>query len=86
MEAFCRETISDIKSARDEADLIHVISSSMSRLRRERNSFNESGYIMNMIVSLRAMKTNDLSTGSVDNINLATAIFRQLQIERRRIF
>jgi hypothetical protein len=69
--------------AKDEADLIHVISTSLSRLRKERNSFNETGYIMNMIVSLRAMNTSDLSTGSVDNINLATAIFRQLQSQSR---
>jgi hypothetical protein len=72
--------------AKDEADLIHVISASLSRLRKERNSFNDTGYIMNMIASLRAMNTNDLSTGSIDNIKLATAIFRQLQVKRRRIF
>lgn len=73
--------------AKDEADLIHVISASLSRLRKERNSFNETGYIMNMIVSLRAMSTSDLSTGSVDNIKLATAIFRQLQNQsQQRIF
>jgi hypothetical protein len=87
METFCRETITDIKMAKDEADLIHVISASLSRLRKERNSFNETGYIMNMIVSLRSMNTGDLSTGSIDNIKLATAIFRQLQTEnRQRIF
>jgi hypothetical protein len=70
--------------ARDEADLIHVISASLSRLRKERNSFNETGYILNMIVSLRAMNTGDLSRGAVDNIKLATAIFRQLQSDSRR--
>ena len=86
METFCKETIADIKMAKDEADLIHVISASLSRLRKERNSFNETGYIMNMIASLRAMNTSDLSTASVDNIKLATAIFRQLKIERRSIF
>ena len=86
METFCKETITDIKMAKDEADLIHVISASLSRLRKERNSFNERGYIMNMLASLRAMNTSDLSPGSVDNIKLAAAIFRQLQVERRRIF
>lgn len=72
--------------AKDEADLIHVISASLSRLRKERNSFNETGYIMNMIVSLRAMSTSDLSKGSIENIKLATAIFRQLQSQSQRIF
>jgi hypothetical protein len=86
METFCRETITDIKMAKDEADLIHVIRASLSRLRKERNSFNETGYIINMIASLRAMNTSDLPTVSVDNIKLATAIFRKLQIEHRRIF
>ena len=86
METFCRETIADIKMAKDEADLIHVISASLSRLRKERNSFNDTGYIMNMIASLQAINSNDLSTGSVDNIKLATAIFRQFKVERRRIF
>ena len=83
MEAFCKDTIMDIRTANNEEDLIHVISGSLSRWRRERNSFNESGYIMNMIVSLRAIKTNDLPTDSVDNIKLATAIFRKLQAENR---
>lgn len=87
METFCGATITDIKMAKDEADLIRVISASLSRLRKERNSFNETGYIMNMIVSLRAMNTSDLSTGSMDNIKLATAIFQQLQSgSRQRIF
>jgi hypothetical protein len=73
--------------AKDEADLIHVISASLSRLRKERNSFNEPGYIMNMIVSLRTMNASDPSTGSMDNIKLATAIFQQLQSgSRQRIF
>lgn len=86
METFCTETITDIKMAKDEADLVHVISASLSRLRKERNSFNEAGYIMNMIVSLRAMNTSDLSTESIDNVKLAIAIFRQLQSESQRIF
>jgi hypothetical protein len=84
METFCREIVTDITQARDEADLIHVITVSLSRLRKERNSFNETGYIMNMIVSLRAINTNDLSRRSIDNIKLATAIFRQLQRQSRQ--
>ena len=76
METFCRETITDIKMAKDEADLIQVISASLSRLRKERNSFNESGYIMNMIVSLRAMNASDLSTGSMDNVKLSQSDMR----------
>ncbi len=89
MEEFCRETVTDIKTARNEADLVHVISASLSRLRKERNSFNESGYITHMIVSLHASAstTTSLPADSIENIKLACAIFRQLQNERRdRIF
>jgi hypothetical protein len=87
MEAFCGEIITDIKMAQDEVDLIRVISASLSRLRKERNSFNETGYITNMIVSLLAMNVSHLSPGSTDNVKLATAIFRKLQTgNRERIF
>ena len=87
MEAFCTQIITDIKAAKSETEVIKVIANSMSVFRKERRSFNESGYLMNMIVALRTTNPNDLSTGTLDNINLAVAIFRQLQKEsRERIF
>lgn len=87
MEAFCTKIITEIKTAESEAELIKVIGNSMSLLRKERHSFNESGYVMNMIVALRSSNPSDLSPATFDNINLAIAIFRQLQKEsRERIF
>ncbi|MBA4057377.1 MAG: hypothetical protein C0490_21870 [Marivirga sp.] len=87
MEAFCTEIITEIKAAKSETELIKVIAHSMSVFRKERRSFNESGYLMNMIVTLRTTNPTDLSTGMLDNINLAVAIFTQLQREsRERIF
>lgn len=79
MEAFCTEITMEIKSAKSEADLIKVIGHSMSRLRKERHSFNESGYLMNMILSLRNTQSSDLSKESLNNIELAIAIFMQFQ-------
>jgi hypothetical protein len=81
MEAFCSEIVAEIKKAKSEAELINVISHSMSQLRKDRNSFNESGYIMNMIVSLRCTKPEDVTTETFNNVNLAIAIFRQFQKE-----
>jgi hypothetical protein len=83
MEKFCKQTISDIKMATDEAELIHVIRASLSSLRIERRSFNESGFITNMIVSLRTTDKTGLSSECLEKIKLAGAIFRQLQNERR---
>lgn len=87
MEAFCNEVVTEIKRAESEVELISVIGNSLSRLRKERNSFNERGYIVNMIVSLQAMDTQYVSVEALDNVRLAIAIFRQLQKEiRERIF
>lgn len=68
-----------IKEAKDESELIHVISGSLSHVWKKRNYFEEEAYLMNMIVLLQAIRTNDLSTESVENIRLATAILRKLQ-------
>ena len=87
MEAFCSEVVSGIKDAKSEAELIKVIGDSLARLRKERNSFNERGYVMNMILSLQAMDKQHVSVEALDNIRLAIAIFKQLQKEiRERIF
>jgi hypothetical protein len=82
MEIFCNEIIAEIKTAKSETELIRVIAHSLTQLRNERNSFNEEGYMMNMIVSLRALKAayvGDNSPEFINNIQLAIAIFRQFQ-------
>lgn len=81
MEAFCSEIVTDIKSAKSEADLIKVIGGSMARLRKERHSFNESGYLMNIILCLRNTNPQNLSKEALNNIQLAIAIFMQFQRE-----
>jgi hypothetical protein len=87
MEDFSNEVIANIKSANDEEDLIRVIGNSMSQLRKQRKAFNESKYILHMIVCLRATDTKDLSSVAASNIKLATAIFRQFQkVSRESIF
>lgn len=83
MQDFCNEIVEQIKASRDERDLIQVINNSMWLLRKERNSFNEAGYVMNMIVSLRAVLPETSSTRVTNNTKLAIAIFRQLQQERQ---
>jgi hypothetical protein len=81
MEDYCKEIIDDIQTAKDESELIRVIGSSMTQLRKEKKSYNEAGYIMNMIASLRARDTQGPSMETLSNVQLAIAIFRQLQKE-----
>lgn len=83
METFCSEVITKIKSAKSETELIKVISGSMSQFRINRNSFNEAGYIMNMIASLRTTEQELHSPQTLGNIKLAIAIFRQLQRDNK---
>lgn len=83
MQDFCNNIIDRIKQAENEKDLIQVINDSMWMLRRQRNSFNEAGYIMNMIVSLRSVSDEASSAAVINNTRLAAAIFRQLQREHQ---
>ena len=83
MEDFSNEVIANIKSANDEEELIRVISNSMSQLRKQRKPFDESRYLLHLIVCLRATDTNELSPAAANNIKLAMAIFRQFQKESR---
>jgi len=82
MQDFCNEIIDQIRTAPNEKDLIQVINNSMWLLRTKSNSFNEAGYVMNMIVSLRTVLAETSSSQDDDNSKLAIAIFRQLQRER----
>lgn len=79
MEAYCNEIITEIMTAKSEAEMIKVLAKSMSHLRKVRNSFNESAYVMNMIVSLRTAEQKELSSQALNNSALAIAIFRQIQ-------
>jgi hypothetical protein len=79
MEDFSIEVIANIKSASDEVELTRVISHSMSELRKQRKSFDESRYLLHMIVCLSAMEKNELTPTAASNIKLAMAIFRQFQ-------
>jgi len=83
MEAFCNEIVAEIKAAKNETELIKVIGHSMSQLRRDRNSYNETGYIMNMIVSLGTMEASGSPSDTQSNLRLAIAIFRELQKDNR---
>lgn len=88
MEAFCNKVVEEIKAAENELELMRVIGSSMWMLRKQRNSYNESGYILNMIASLRATQpAGEHSARTLEMIGLAIDIFRQLQKDRHeRIF
>jgi hypothetical protein len=83
MEDFSNEVISDIKGASDEVELVRVVRNSMSQLRKLPKPFDESRYLLHLIICLRATDTNDLSPAAADNIKLAMAIFRQFQKESR---
>lgn len=77
METFCKEVVAEIKAAKDESELIKVISYSMSRLRGKQNSDNEFSYILGIIRSLRDIDVTGLSVQTQNNLKLAIAIFRQ---------
>jgi hypothetical protein len=84
MQDFCNEVIEQIKTAQTEHELSQVINNSFRSLRRKRNSFNEAGYMIHMIVSLRAARAEaSPTTTSASNMKLAVAIFQQLQKDRR---
>lgn len=86
MEDFSIEVLSYIKSAQDEEELIRVISNSMSQLRKSRKLFDESRYLLHMIVCLSAAEKKELSPPASSNIKLAIAIFKQFQkLSRERI-
>ena len=83
MEDFSKEVITNIKAASDEVELVRVVRNSMSELRQLRKPFDESRYLLHLIVCLRATDPNDLSPAAANNIKLAMAIFRQFQKESR---
>jgi len=79
MKTFCSTVTMEIKAAKGEFDLIKVIGNSMYQLRKERTSFNESMYLMSMIINLRTINPNEVTEETRQNIKLAIAIFRQFQ-------
>lgn len=81
MKTFCSEVTGEIKAAKGELDVIKVIGNSMYRLRKERTSFNESMYLMNIILNLTTIHPNEVSDATLDNVKLAIAIFRKFQKE-----
>ncbi|MFD1002714.1 hypothetical protein ACFQ21_25540 [Ohtaekwangia kribbensis] len=76
MKTFCNEVVADIKAAKNEAELIKVISYSMSRIRHDKNTEHEFRYINDIIGALRNI---DLAVApdTPNNIKLAIAILRQ---------
>ena len=81
METFCNEIVTEIRAAKNEGELIKIISYSMSRLRGTRNSNDEFSYLISIIASLRSLDLTGLSMETQNNIRLAIAIFRQFQKE-----
>jgi len=79
MQTFCDTIVADIKAAKNEGEVIRVISYAMSRIRLDRN--NEFSYIMNIIASLRSSDATAISGEAQLNIKLAIAIFTQFHKE-----
>lgn len=76
MKAFCNEVVADIRAARNEAELIKVISYSMSRIRHDKNPNSEFAYITDIIGALRNIELA-VAPETPNNIKLAIAILRQ---------
>jgi hypothetical protein len=81
MEDSIGEVIANVKSANDEVELVRVVRYSMSQVRKQRRLFDESRYLLHLIVRLTATDTHDLSPAAANNIKLAMAIFKQFQKE-----
>lgn len=76
MVALSEQVISKIKDANTEKELREVINGSLS-LFEKKNAYNIGIYIMNMIVSLQAIKAEQLPAESMKNIIIAIDIFRE---------
>lgn len=81
MVAFCNEIIEEIKNSQSEEELIKVIGSSLTRHRKGRYSFNESRFVLNMIVTLQSINPDKVSPHAGTLIKLAIAIFGKFQRE-----
>jgi len=79
MVSFCEDIINEIKRASTDLELREVVGESFVKL-RAKGMFNESVYIMNMIVSLRASKANQLDHHIVENLDSAIEIFREYNL------
>jgi len=85
MVSFSDGVINEIKRASAETELRNIVENSFSRL-REKQIFNESGYIMNMIVSLRSINTEGLSPEIIRNVNVGIVLFREYRRKREQLF
>jgi hypothetical protein len=86
MVSFSEGVINEIKCATTETELKSVVENSFLLL-KERKIFNETAYIINMIVSLRSTKKETLDPVVINNIKTAIEFFREHKIKNReRLF
>ena len=85
MVSFCEEIIKEIKGVSTDLELREVVRKSFVKL-RAKGMFNERDYIMNMIVSLRAAKANQLDHHSVEDLDHAIEIFREYNLRNSELF
>jgi hypothetical protein len=85
MKTFCNEVVADIRAAKNEAELIKVISYSMSRIRQDKNPEHEFRYINDIIGALRDIEMA-AAQESPNSIKLAIAILRQFLKENSERF
>ena len=85
MVSFSNGVINEIKRASTETELKTIVENSFSQL-KEKQIFNESGYIMNMIVSLRSINTEGLSPEIIHNVNVGIVLFREYRRKREQLF
>ena len=76
---FCESVTLEIKRAQSKDDLRNVIEHSILHYRSTRNASREPDFIMNMIVTLQVVMTENLPPLQVQNVKEAIAIFRDYQ-------
>lgn len=79
MVSFCEDIINEIKYASTDLELREIVSESFVKL-QAKGMFNESVFIMNMIVSMRAAKANQFDHHIAKNLDQAIEIFRKYNL------
>lgn len=77
MVQFCDAVTKDILRAAGSEVVEEVVRNSFVSFREKKNSYNETTYIINMIVTLQAAKPHATTIPEVNNLSHAVKLFRK---------
>lgn len=79
MVRFCDEVAQGILRAADQKAVEEVIQNSFVAFLEKKNSYNETTFVINMIVTLQAAKPHAMTIPEVDNLSHAIKLFKEHQ-------